>query len=404
MGRGLLPKREVVKTVIQEKSVERVVEKVVEVEKIVEKPRVVYTDLAQHDVRKSAKGLDLLTKLNVEESDGLASVLREDGESYFAKYDLNVKLPKAAQTLEELEVVNGDLGKVLPGLEQMLSGAKVSKFYRDLYTNKLSRLKKDFVRLDAVITTHNLFDTQTILNLIHPDSGQGSDGDRLPVMPLENVQSPSYQYSTSWWWKKVTDRPNPMIEGFKHRIGNADREIASGNASADRVRWLKQRKVSLDGYIKEAGAHSFLLAEYDPFIVMPTPMIVDRSDSHGPRAGDYALVIYEDKVYPCIVGDAGPTYKMGEASLRVAKELNPRANKSYRPISDLTVTYIVFPQSGGERGPPNYAEWREKCAGLIEKMGGLGEGVALHEWEVTLPPVEEEEKEIQESRAENQDS
>jgi len=410
LGQRFLPKREVVKTVVEKVPVEKIVEveKLVEVEVEVEgKKRIVYADLANRDVRRTAKGFDLLSKVDVEESGELASKVRKEGANYYAQYDLKVKLPKAAQTLEELEAVNGELGRVLPDLAEMVKSAKVSKFYGELYENKLSRLKRDVLRLDALITTHNFFDTQTVLNLTHPESNQklllvqsdmdvvtdGSDGDRLPVMPLENVQSPSYQFSTSWWWKKVTDRPNPMIEGFKHRMGNADKEIAGGEATADRVRWLKKRKGDIKGYVKEAQSHSFLLAEYDPFIVMPTPMIIDRSDSHSPRAGDYAVVIFQDKVYPCIVGDAGPTYKMGEASLRLAKELNAKANKGYRPISDLTVTYVVFPQSRGDRKQPNYEEWREKCAALLEKVGGLGEGVELFEWEVTIPPIEIEEEE-----------
>ena len=85
----------------------------------------------------------------------------------------------------------------------------------------------------------------------------------------------------------------------------------------------------------------------------------------------------------------------------MAKELNSRASKSYRPISDLTVTYLVFPQSRGDRKPPNYAEWRETCAALLGEVGGLGEGVELFEWDVTLPPIVEEVEEPEESGEES---
>ncbi|MEO0417194.1 MAG: glycoside hydrolase family 75 protein, partial [Verrucomicrobiota bacterium] len=327
----------------------------------VEQVPVSYTNLKNYDINRTYKGFDLVTGVKLGLSEELASVMKKDGENYFAKYSLEVKLPRAAQTLEELEIATPSLSKILPGIPTMLEDAEVSDFYHSVYRNKVDRLKKSLTQLDTLLTTHNLFDTQTILNLTHPETGRkillaqsemdvvtdGSDGDRLPVMPLENVQSPYYQYSTSWWWKKVTDRKNPMIDGFKHRIGNANREIASGEASPERVEWLEERKEMLNRQIEEASVHSFLLAEYDPFIVMPTQMIVDREDSHSPRAGDYAAVIYRDTIYPCIVGDAGPTYKMGEASLRMAKQLNEKANKNSRPVSDLTVTYIVFSQSRG---------------------------------------------------------
>ena len=40
------------------------------------------------------------------------------------------------------------------------------------------------------------------------------------------------------------------------------------------------------------------------------------------KVGDYALVIFGDAIYPALVGDVGPNDKVGEASLRIAKELN----------------------------------------------------------------------------------
>jgi hypothetical protein len=63
-------------------------------------------------------------------------------------------------------------------------------------------------------------------------------------------------------------------------------------------------------------------------------------------------------------------------------------------VSDLKVSYVVFPGSRNpERGPPDYKQWRERCEELLEEIGGLGEGYALHEWQDLLkkpdPPVEE---------------
>jgi len=96
--------------------------------------------------------------------------------------------------------------------------------------------------------------------------------------------------------------------------------------------------------------------------------------------GDYAAVIYKDKIYPAILGDAGPSSKTGEASLRLAKELNPKANGKTRAVSDLSVTYLFFPKSAGPRQAPNLPQWHAKVTDLLNKIGGLGEGYTLHTW------------------------
>ena len=75
-----------------------------------------------------------------------------------------------------------------------------------------------------------------------------------------------------------------------------------------------------------------------------------------------AVVVHGDKLYPAIVSDGGPTFKVGEASLRMAKQINPRASSYSRPESDLVVTYLVFPGSREEtREPPDYEKWLIRC-------------------------------------------
>jgi hypothetical protein len=102
--------------------------------------------------------------------------------------------------------------------------------------------------------------------------------------------------------------------------------------------------------------------------------------------GDYAVVIHGGEIYPSIVGDGGPTFKVGEGSLRFARELNPKASSYSRPVSDLKVSYLVFPGSReAERGPPDFEKWRQRCHELLGEIGGLGDGYALHQWQDTLP-------------------
>ena len=98
------------------------------------------------------------------------------------------------------------------------------------------------------------------------------------------------------------------------------------------------------------------------------------------------MVVHGTKLYPAIVGDGGPTFKVGEASLRMARELNPKASPYSRPVSDLKVSYLVFPGSrDAEKGPPDYEKWRQRCHELIAEVGGLGEGRELHLWQDLLP-------------------
>ena len=73
---------------------------------------------------------------------------------------------------------------------------------------------------------------------------------------------------------------------------------------------------------------------------------------------------------------------MGEASLRIAKELDPQASPYRRPVSDLTVTYVIFPNSRAKPfKQPVLSEWHAQCSKLIDEIGGLGQGHTLHQWE-----------------------
>ncbi|MGB2351641.1 MAG: glycoside hydrolase family 75 protein, partial [Akkermansiaceae bacterium] len=104
------------------------------------------------------------------------------------------------------------------------------------------------------------------------------------------------------------------------------------------------------------------------------------------RVGDYAIVIHDGKIYPTIVGDAGPSFKVGEASLRFCKQINSNAGIYSRPVSDLTVTYIVFPGSRDSFREPDYEFWQQRCSELLNEVGGLGVDSAFYEWEYTLSP------------------
>lgn len=354
------------------------------------------------DVRKLRSGIPFKTEVTFEKG-GIASKERVDDESYVAKYELTLKLPSPAKTLEEVSKANTDLAEILPSLPGLLEKAEVSRWYNEIYDNKAQRVKRDANALNELLTKHNIYDCQTILNM-RSESGRrvffmqaemdvvsdGSDGDRLAEMPDSIVNSTYYQPTTSYGWRKIGKTPNPMIAGLKRRIENGTKELNEAGTSADRKAWLRSRIAMLKRVISDLKARSYLIAEYDPFIVIPVNLITARGDSYAPKVGDYAVVIYGDKVYPCIVGDGGPTFKVGEASLRLAKELDSRATPYNRPVSDLTVTYVVFPGSREPKaGPPDYDVWRQKCHTLLGEIGGLGNGYELHQWTDLLPKAGE---------------
>lgn len=350
------------------------------------------------DVRNLRSGIPFKTEINIGKG-GIASKERVDDSSYAAFYQLSLRLPTPAKTMAELEASSPDLSKILPGLPALVEKAEVSGWFNRIYENKATRIRRDANALNELLTKHNLYDCETILNLRTP-AGQplffmqaemdvvsdGSDGDRLPVMPDSIVNSTHYQPFTSYGWKKLTSVPNPMVAGWERRVVGAEKELATPETTAERKAWLRDRIAYLKRGIADLKSRSFLIAEYDPFIVIPVNLLAS-SDPFSPKVGDYAVVVHGGRIFPSIVGDGGPTFKVGEASLRMALEINPKASPYSRPVSDLKVSYLVFPGSrDAEKGPPDYAKWRQRCAELLAGIGGLGEGYALHEWKDLLAP------------------
>ena len=349
------------------------------------------------DVRKLRSGIPFKTEVKME-TGAIASRERLDEESYTASYQLTLRVPAAAKTMAELEGSNPDLSKILPGLPALIAKAEVSGWFATLYQNKVARVRRDANLLNELLSKHNVYDCETILQF-RTSGGRpvfflqaemdvvsdGSDGDRLPSMPDEIVNSSNYQPYTSYGWPKKSQAPNPMVAGWEKRLSAAEKELAEKGTAVERKAVLKKQIADLKRGIADLKSRSFLIAEYDPFIVIPVNLLTS-SDPFSPKIGDYAVVIHGTKLYPAIVGDGGPAFKVGEASLRMARELNPKASPFSRPVSDLKVSYVIFPGSHDvEHGPPDYSNWRLRCHELLAELGGVGDGFALHEWEDLLP-------------------
>lgn len=349
------------------------------------------------NIYELSRGLNLKTEVNFQPGT-LASEDRGTKSNYQMTLTLNIKQPKALTREEELLKLNTNLASMLPGLNILLQQARISPYYGQIYARKQTEIRKNLASLTKLLDRHNFYDTETILEMTHPDSkrkllwlqgemdvvSDGSDGDRLSTMPENILQSSFYQPSTSYRWKKRSDKPNPLLKPWQQRL--AGYKTTLNKAPAAEKPALRSKINHAERVIEELKRYSFLISEYDPFIVVPLG-VVNQSSSFSPQFGDYAVVIVGDKLYPALVGDAGPRYKTGEGSLRMSREINPKAGPYSRPVSDLVVSYLIFPGSAdAEAGPPDYATLTTKCQNLLNEIGGIGERFKLHVWEDLLAP------------------
>lgn len=349
------------------------------------------------NISSLTKGLYLKSSVNFIPGT-TAAADRLDKRSYTAHFSLDIVLPQAAGG-KELTRFNPELPNVLKGFDALMNASTVSPYYHALYLRKQNELRKNAASLAKLLDRHNFYDTDTILE-IRPPGGRpllwlqadmdvvsdGSDGDRLAKMPEAIVKSAHYQPSTSYRWKKRTPTPNPLLAAWEGRLAAAQsaRKKAAGTqkkACDDKIDYARR-------VINELKNYSFLIAEYDPFIVLPLGIVNQRGSDFSPQFGDYALVLAGNKIYPAIVGDAGPRYKTGEASLRLAKAVNAKAGIYSRPVSDLSVSYLVFPGTAEpEKGPIDYDRLHARCRQLLDSIGGSGPGAEFHEWEDLLKPA-----------------
>ena len=324
---------------------------------------------------------------------GAASVERLDPQSYVLDLKLNVRVPTPNRTLEELAQVTPELPRLLPNLGTAITPDSVSPLFQELYDLKVRTLREDLVRLDQLLSRHNFYDCQTILKLRHPTTtreailiqaemdvdADGSDADRLPVT---NGGSANFKAFTSYHWKKTTSNQNQFLPAAEEKLRRYETEFAQKGLTMERNRDLRIGIQRMKLEVDSLKRFSFLIAATDPYIVLPG--IVARAKNAG-RVGDYAVVIAGDRILPAIVGDVGPYDKVGEASLRIAKEINPLSTPYNRPVSDLKVTYLVFPGTADPPfGPPDLEKIRARCEKLVAEMGGAS--VPLHRWENLIPP------------------
>jgi hypothetical protein len=346
------------------------------------------------DVVQLFNGITLSSKFETPESQNPASVERNEDDSYKVQITFTANLPRPSLTVAELARNDPKLPEVLSQLGRLLDTARVSPHFQALYKNKIEFLRERLNRLDLLLSRHNFYDCETILELQHPDTGRkalliqgdmdlnsdGSDGDRnFPI----DATSPTFQPQTSYRWDKLTERPNPCLPIYENKLASLKQEFSLKRLSPERNRELRRSIEETTRIISELKSKSFLISEADPSIVVPSFMAAENN-ALSPAIGDYAAVIYNGKIYPAIVGDLGPSNKVGEASARICKEINPRASAFNRPVSNIKVSYLIFPGTAEKSGPPDVVRWRERCKQYFNEIGGAT--LELHTWQDIVPP------------------
>ncbi len=321
----------------------------------------------------------------------------------------------------------------MPGVRSQAT--RVSPFFDILYDEKEKYFLKNIRMVrNGFYPWTIIYDCDTVLEIGEPSApvGQrmlffhsdldidadGSDGARHGD-PREYSKDGAFQPETSYRWSEEPTVPNPFLKKWQTRKSQAeeririlekqlaewrqlqvsqyghqvDEDIAGINTALEKYRYQAQKA---EGRIRDITKMRHLVGELDPFIVIPlswTYSLPDkyRGTAYEVKVGDYALVLYGQKVYPCIVADEGPYRKTGEASLALAEQIRrDNTRLQGRKLTaenscfwDLEVSYMVFPGTAAPKstwGIPDLAKWNKDCAELIEGMGGLAKGFTMHRW------------------------
>ena len=275
------------------------------------------------------------------------------------------------------------IGSLLPGLKDELPTSKVSNFYHGLYQLKVDAVNRTLARLDQIVSRHNFFDCNTILELqdqktnrkallIQSDmdvNADGSDADRSSDV---NGSTANFQPFTSYRWPKKTSKASQFIPEREEKLKQLQSEYEAKTTPPERKKILKDQMDQIQRELNDLKKYSFLIARADPYVVLPGFMFRQPSHPFQPKLGDCVVVIYQGKLYPALLGDVGPSYKIGEASLRICSQLDPRSTAYNRPASDLNITYLVFPGSAEDPpGPPDLQKLHDRCSTLLNEIGRI---------------------------------
>ncbi|HEY5743320.1 MAG TPA: hypothetical protein VIS99_12355, partial [Terrimicrobiaceae bacterium] len=203
------------------------------------------------DVSQLFNGITLSTKFETPQSERPASFERNEPDSYKIQVTFTAQLPHPSRTLAELAENDPKIPEVLAKMPQLAESARVSPYFEALYKNKVEHVRDRLNRLDLILSRHNFYDCETILELQDAETGRkallmqgdmdlntdGSDGDRnFPI----DATSPTFQPQTSYRWPKLTARPNPCLPAYDSKLASLKQEIALKGLSHEKNRELKR--------------------------------------------------------------------------------------------------------------------------------------------------------------------
>src|SRR5205807_6998804 len=201
------------------------------------------------DLPRLFNGITLHTELETLPG-AAAAEERIDPMSYAIDLKMRARVPTPNRTMDELAKVSPELPRLLPNLAPMLKPEAVAPFFGQLYETKVRVLRENLSRLDQLLSRHNFYDCQTVLQLRHPEShrravllqadmdvdADGSDSDRLPA---GSGSSPNFKPFTSFKWPKKSQLPNPYLAPAEERLKRYEGELAIKTTTAERKRDLK---------------------------------------------------------------------------------------------------------------------------------------------------------------------
>jgi len=362
---------------------------------------------SKYDVVQMANGA--VVEANVETSSSTNTTLGTIplANDYRLQLTLHMAIPTPATKISDLAAATPELPQALANLEEMIPSSpqgekQASPFFEKLFENKTKALQHQLNFLGQLFPRESLYDCQTILALNNKKNGarallvqaimnvntDGSDGDRN--IPLEKL-SPCYQPQTNYRWLKTTSHPNPNLHEVEEQWAQAKLGLTNTTLTLDQKNKLEEQIKTKEQMLSELQRWSFLIGSADPFIVLPKFML-DAKNAESASIGDYAVVLYHNKLYPAIVGDIGPSAKIGEASLRLCRAIDLRSGADRRPVSAPQVTYLIFLKSADlPMKTPNYVHWSERCHQLWNELGG-SLTMPWHEWSSLEQPWPEEKK------------
>ncbi len=315
---------------------------------------------------------------------------------------VSIVRPKAMTKSEDLEKLNPGLMALLPSLKGLMETGTISTRFKTLYDDKI-----ESVAGGNFMPAYHFFDCATAMNLKDAKTGRralifqadmDTDTDGTDPVRLSKLKdyddarlSRSFQPILSYSWNnsKAAEGPsNPFLKYYDDSVARLRllQKQVNGYAEMDHgPLWQGMKKQvdeqvrswdrKADYYRNDLRYRRSLIASTDPFIVVPQTWVDEQMS-----VGDYVAVIYAGKIYPCIIGDTGPTTKTGEASQKLAQTLNPKASGRVSAVSTPGVTYIVFPGTRGTRGAPDLARYESEVSRLLGELGGLATGAKVQTW------------------------